>query len=387
MINKKRVIIVGSAYPLRGGGIATFNERLAKEFVDLGHDVEIETFKLQYPSFLFPGKTQYSDEAPPENLKITVSLNSINPFSWIKVGRRIRRKKPDIVLMRFWIPFMAPCLGTVAKIVKKNKFTKVISIVDNIIPHEKNITDKWLAKYFVNNVDAFITMSRSVLKELEEFDQLKPKKYTVHPLYDNFGESVNKKSALNNLQLSTEFKYILFFGFIRKYKGLDLLLNAMADDWIRSQNIKLLVAGEFYCDSQPYMDIIEKLNISDKVIMHNTFIPNSEVVNYFCAADIVVQPYINATQSGVTQVAYHFDKPMIVTDVGGLAEIVPHEKVGYVVGQRSSDVAESIIKFYEGNKEESFVENVKIEKKKYSWGRMIKVIEELFEMIDNDSKK
>ncbi len=377
MVNKKRVIIVGSAYPLRGGGIATFNERLAKEFVDQGHDVHIETFSLQYPSILFPGKTQYSEEDPPENLKINVSLNSINPLSWLKVGKRIKKLKPDLVIMRFWIPFMAPCLGTVARIIRKNNHTKVVSIIDNIVPHESHFSDKLLANYFVKNNDAFITMSRSVLKELETFDQLKPKKYTLHPLYDNFGAQISRSEALKKLNLSEDFKYILFFGFIRQYKGLDLVLEAMADDWIKSQNIKLIVAGEFYTDSKPYFDMIRDLGIEDKVVMSNDFIPNEEVVNFFCVADMVVQPYKTATQSGVTQVAYHFDKPMIVTNVGGLAEIVPHEKVGYVVDGKPEEIAKHLKSFYQNNKAPEFIGNIKEEKKKYSWSKMVEVIESL----------
>ncbi len=373
-MEKKRVIIVGSAYPLRGGGIATFNERLAKEFIDLGHDVHIETFSLQYPSILFPGKTQYSDEDPPKNLKINVSLNSINPFNWIKVGRRIRKMKPDLVVMRFWIPFMAPCLGTVAKIIRKNNFTKVVSIVDNIIPHETHFGDKLLANYFVKNVDAFVTMSRSVLNELKSFDQLKPKKYTLHPLYDNFGAPILRSEALKKLNLSEAYHYLLFFGFIREYKGLDLVMKAMADPWIKAQKIKLIVAGEFYTDPKPYHDLISELDITDKIVMSNDFIPNEEVVNYFCAADMVVQPYKTATQSGVTQVAYHFDKPMIVTDVGGLAEIVPHNKVGFVVSGEAPKIAESIRSFYNDERAAEFISNIKIEKSKYAWDKMIEVI-------------
>ncbi len=381
MMKPKRVVIVGSAHPLRGGGIATFNERLASEFVEQGYDLHIETFKLQYPSLLFPGKTQYSDEAAPENLKINVSLNSINPISWFKVGNRLRKLKPDLVVMRFWIPFMAPCLGTVAKIVRKNKHTRVIAIVDNIIPHEQHAGDRMLAHYFVKNVDAFVTMSRSVLKELESFDQIKPKKYTLHPLYDNFGTPVKKDMARQRLKLDEKTHYLLFFGFIRPYKGLDLLLKAMADEWLKTQPIKLIVAGEFYCDPKPYLDLIEQLNLNDKVIMHTDFIPNQEVVNYFCAADLVVQPYKTATQSGVTQIAYHFDKPMIVTNVGGLSETIPDQKVGYVVNVDPDEIALRIKTFFQENKSAEFMANIKEEKKKYSWSEMLHVFEKLYNSI------
>lgn len=381
MSEKKHVIIVGSAHPLRGGGIATFNERLAKEFIDLGYDLQIETFFLQYPSILFPGKTQYSEEAPPENIPINISINSINPFNWLNIGRRIKKIKPDLVVMRFWIPFMAPCLGTLAKLIRKNKHTKVISIVDNIIPHERHIGDKQLANYFVKNTDAFVTMSRSVLKELEMFDQQKPKRYTLHPLYDNFGEPISRGEAIQKIGLDPEFRYLLFFGFIRDYKGLDLVLKAIADDWFLKNKVKLIVAGEFYADSKPYHGLIEELAISDRVILRNDFIPNTEVVNYFCASDMVVQPYKTATQSGVTQVAYHFDKPMIVTNVGGLAEIVPHGKVGYVVEVNPEGIAHSIKDFYEQDRSAEFIANILDEKKKYSWGKMIDVIEELYESV------
>lgn len=376
MNEKRKIVIIGSAHPLRGG-LATYNERLAKAFMQKGDEVTIETFKLQYPSILFPGKTQYSDSPAPKDLHIEVSVNSINPFNWTKVGRKIRKQNPDIVIIKFWMPFMAPCFGKIARIVKKNKHTKVISIIDNIIPHEKRAGDRMLANYFVKTVDGFVAMSKSVLDDLETFDKQKPKVFCPHPLYDNFGEPISKEIAKQNLGLDASLKYILFFGFIRDYKGLDLLLEAFAKCAEKDKSLRLLVAGEFYTDSKPYFEIIKNHNLEGSVLMHNDFIPDEKVGDYFCAADIVVQPYKDATQSGVTQIAYHFNKPMIVTDVGGLAEIVPDGKVGFVVEPVINDIAEAIQRFYIEKKEEEFSKNSAVEKLKYSWDKMVEAIEEL----------
>jgi D-inositol-3-phosphate glycosyltransferase len=378
MTRKQKVILIGSAYPLRGG-LAAYNERLIREYLKMGADASIYTFSLQYPGFLFPGKTQYSAEPAPKDIPVKIKINSINPLNWLKVGNEIRKIKPDLVIVKFWMPFMAPCFGTICRIIRRNKHTKIISVIDNIIPHEKRPGDRLLAQYWVNSADGFIAMSRSVIDDLTSFFKTgnKPTLYCPHPLYDNFGESVSKAVAKQRLNLDDRFSYILFFGFIRDYKGLDLLIQAFADERIRNYRVKLIVAGEFYCDSKPYHDLIDQNGLIDRVIMSNDFIPDSEVVNYFCAADMVVQPYKSATQSGVTQIAYHFDKPMIITDVGGLAEFVPDGKVGYVVNPIPENIADAIIKFYEEKKEKEFSENAAIEKQKYSWEKMIEAIDKL----------
>ena len=377
----QKVVIIGSAWPLRGG-LATYNERLARAFLEKGADVEMYTFSLQYPGFLFPGKTQYSGEPAPDNLRIHVTINSINPFNWIRNGLKIRKSKPDLVIIKFWIPFIAPCLGTIARIIRSNHHSKVISIIDNIIPHEKRIGDRILGCYWVKSIQGFVAMSRLVLGDLESFDKLKPKAYCPHPLYDNFGAAIPKNEAKEQLDLNKNFNYLLFFGFIRDYKGLDLLLKAFADKRFRKLPLKLLVAGEFYTDPEPYEELIKTLDLNDCVIMSNDFIPDSEVYKYFCAADLVVQPYKHATQSGVTQIAYHFNRPMIITDVGGLAEFVPDGKVGYVVKPDAESIADAILKFYKEKKEAEFTENVILEKAKYSWDRMYETIENLSEELE-----
>lgn len=373
----KKVVIIGSAYPLRGGGITTFNERLARAYQDNGDDVTIFTFSLQYPSFLFPGTTQYSNEEPPEGLNIKITVNSINPITWLTTARQVIKLNPDIVIIRFWLPFMAPSLGTIARLIRRKSSARVIAITDNIIPHEKRIGDNFLAKYFVKSVDGFIAMSKSVLNDISLFNKSKPRAYYPHPLYDNFGAVVPKQDAINKLQLDPGTRYILFFGFIRDYKGLDILLEAMKSERLQLLNIKLLVAGEFYSNEEKYLKLINDYNLSQHIELRTQFIPNTEVYLYFCAADVVVQPYKHATQSGVTQIAYHFAKPMITTNVGGLSEMIPDGKVGFVVEPDAASIENAIYKFYNENREVEFIENVIEEKKRFSWEGLLKAIDKV----------
>ncbi len=372
MFNTK-IIILGPAYPLRGGGMTSFNERLARAFQQNGHTVTIYTFSLQYPGFLFPGTSQYSTEAAPKDLNIKVVINSINPFNWIKIGNRIRKERPDIIVVRYWIPFMGPCFGTVLRMAKKNKLSKIVCIADNIIPHEKRFGDKPFTKYFIKPVDAFITMSKKVLIDLQTFTTAKPAKYVAHPLYDNFGEKISKQQARKNLAIENNQKIILFFGFIRKYKGLDILLDAMAILKPAVPDLKLLIAGEYYDDPKIYEQQIQRLNLQNNLILRTGFIPDSEIKNYLCAADVVVQPYRNATQSGVTPLAYHFEIPMIVTDVGALADMVPDGKAGLVAEPTAASIAEKIVQYFKTG-ESHFLPYLIEEKKKYSWDIMVKEI-------------
>ena len=368
----KKVIIIGSAWPLRAGGLATFNERLAKQFMEEGFDTSIYTFSLQYPSFLFPGSTQLSNEPAPAHLKIKACINSINPFNWLKVGNELRKIKPNYIVVRFWMPFFGPCLGTILKLVNRNKFTQIICIADNVIPHEKRMGDTLLTKYFFSSIHRFVTMSEKVNQDLKTFTQ-KPSINIVHPIYDNFGDILSKEEARKHLALPINEKIILFFGFIRKYKGLDLLLEAMNNANIREANIKLLIAGEFYDNKDEYDLIIAKYNLANSLYLRTQFIDNSEVKYYLSAADFVIQPYKNATQSGVTPLAYHFEKPMLVTSVGGLANLVPHMKVGIVTEPNADSIAAGIMKLYELG-ETHFLKHLCEEKKKFSWEHLTTAI-------------
>lgn len=375
-----KIIILGPAHPFRSGGITSFNERLASAFIKEGHSCDIWSFTLQYPSFLFPGKTQYSTAPPPQGITIIPKVNSINPFNWLKVGKELSAAKPDIVVVRFWLPFMGPALGTILRKVKKNRHTKVIAITDNVIPHEKRPGDKPFTKYFLKSCDAFITMSDKVLNDLRQFESTKPARLVMHPLYDNFGQPVSKAEARAKLGLDANARILLFFGFIRKYKGLDLLLEAMADEKVRGQNIQLLVAGEFYEDEKPYQEKIDELGIRDRLLLRTGFIPDEEVRYFLCCADVVVQPYRNATQSGVTPLAYHFEKPMIVTNVGGLPALVPDGKAGLVCEPEAASIANAITRFYELGAD-YFIPHLRTEKLKYSWDKLVNSILQLAEEI------
>jgi glycosyltransferase involved in cell wall biosynthesis len=368
------VVIIGPAYPLRGG-LATFNQRLAQEFISQGHSCEIISFSLQYPSLLFPGKTQLSNDPAPAGIRILSMINSINPINWMQTGRFLKKEKPDLIVVRFWIPFMGAALGTILRQVKKNCHTKIICIADNIIPHESRPGDKALTKYFLKACDSFITMSEKVMQDLKQFQPNKPAKLVRHPLYDSFGEKLSKEEARKHLSLEASAKIILFFGFIRKYKGLDLLLQAMADENL-GKEIKLLVAGEFYEDAHPYFELVKQLKLENRVIMQNKFIPDSEVRYYLSAADCVVQPYRNATQSGVTPLAYHFEKPMIVTNVGGLPDLVPDNKAGLVCEPHPASIADAIRRFYQLG-EDYFIPHLRNEKSKYAWSNLTSAIFDL----------
>ncbi len=361
------LVIIGPGWPLRGG-LAAFDEQLANTFNEKGIASRIETFSLQYPSFLFPGTSQYTTNPAPKDILIHAGINSMNPFNWIKIGLKLKREKPDLIIVRYWIPFLAPCLGTICRIAKSNKHSKVIALVDNMIPHEKRWGDSLLTSYFAKSVNGFLTMSNKVAADVKKFSTL-PISLSPHPIFNHFGAAITKKEARHLIGIGLEEKVILFFGFIRQYKGLDVLLKAMASDLIKANGIKLLIVGEFYEDAMPYHDLIETLGLKENIILHTEFVPDNEVKNYVCAADFIIQPYRNATQSGVTPLAYHFEIPMLVTNVGALADAVPNGKVGVVVEPNANSIAEGIDMLYQ-NGPTFYAKNIKEEKKKYSWSTM-----------------
>jgi len=371
----KQVVILGPAHPLRGG-IAHFNDRLARAFQEEQYRVKLISFTLQYPSFLFPGTSQFTDAPPPAGLDIENRINSINPISWIKTGVYLKKMKPDLLIVRFWLPFMGPALGTILRIVKRNRHTHVVCLADNIIPHEPRFGDQLFTKYFLKPCDAFVTMSEKVRQDAIKLVGNKPVEMVPHPLYDDFGAIVSKEEARlflqtqKNLAIESQEPLLLFFGFIRSYKGLDLLLEAMS---LLQKPMKLLIAGEFYEDGEKYLELIKKLNLTEQVLLQTSFIPDTEVKYYLCAADLLVQPYRKATQSGVTPLAYHFNIPMVVTRVGGLPELVPHGKAGLVADPNAKAIAQAIEEFFQqdaGN----FSTFIQEEKKKYAWSEMVKAL-------------
>ncbi|WP_367390049.1 glycosyltransferase [Lewinella sp. LCG006] len=373
--SSKHILLLGPAYPYRGG-LAAFNERLAYALQAAGYRVSLVTFTLQYPDFLFPGNTQYAEDPAPEGLVITRKINAVNPLNWWKVGRALRQLHPDVVIAAYWMPFMAPCLGTILRQFDA-KQTKRIGLVHNIIPHERRPGDQVLSRYFTGACDGFMTLSTSVKEELADFSTA-PVRTSPHPIYDTYGEQVEQQTAREHLGLDKDGRYLLFFGYIRAYKGLELLLEAMADSRVRELGVTLILAGEYYGNQAHYENLMATLGIEDRVVAHTSFIANDQVKYYFGAADLVVQPYKTATQSGISQLAYHFEKPMIVTRVGGLPEIVPHGEAGYVIDQDAAELADAVLDFYQNEKAVSLKEGVARMKQQFSWTVFTATLEELF---------
>lgn len=369
-----KVIILGTAWPYRGG-LATFNERLARQFVSEGHEVELYTFTLQYPSFLFPGKTQYTNEPAPADLTIRRVLNSCNPINWLRVGHAIRKAAPDMLICCYWMSFFAPAFGLVSRIARRNERTRCIALVHNMIPHEPNILDKLFAPYFVASQDGFVALSESVVGDIEKVESQtsrvkRPKTFSPHPIYDHYGERMSKEEACKALGLPADKDYMLFFGLVRAYKGLDLLLGAFGCIKDQLPNLQLIIAGEFYEDEDKYRAQIAQLGLADRVIIRNEFIPDGDLRKYFGAADLIVQPYKTATQSGVTQVAFHFEKPMLVTNVGGLGEIVHDHQMGYACDPTAESIAADVLDYYQNDRQQAFTAYLQKEKTKYAWSSM-----------------
>lgn len=369
-----KIAIIGTAYPMRGG-IAQYNSILFR-YLSEKNDVKVFSFRRQYPEFLFPGKTQYETGEPafkiPEDKNI-ISVDSVNPFNWFFTALKVRKENPDLLIFKYWIPFFAPCFFTISFFVKLFRKTKVLFICDNVIPHERRFGDKFFTKLVFTVVDYFIVQSKTVEEDLRKFNKSsKPYKLSPHPLYNIFGEKVEKSVARKfieenyNIEFNTD-KVILFFGYVRKYKGLMYLIQAM-EQAVKKENIKLLVAGEFYEDENPYRQKINELGLEKDILLISDFMPDERVRYFFSACDCLVLPYTDATQSGIVQIAYYYDKPVIVTDVGGLSEVVISEKTGIVISPRNvNQIEEAIERFYKGNLENIFSDNIKEEKKKYSW--------------------
>lgn len=375
-----KVLIIGPAHPFRGG-ISDFNEALGKAFTSQNNEVTLLSFKKQYPNFLFPGKTQKRTHEAQHNLNVVSQIHAYNPFNWFKTRKWIKNHAPDLILVRFWTPFMGPALGSILKGIKKT--IPVIAITDNIIPHETKMWDRVFTRYFLKRISACITLSKSVADDLEKFNFKLPVRTTPHPIYNHFGEQINKNEARVKLGIDAKGPMVLFFGLVRAYKGLDLLLQALQDKRLSEMKVTLLLAGEFYDKKEKYQQHLKQLQDENRLIMKEYFIPDDEVAAIFCASDLVTQTYHTATQSGVTQIAYHFNRPMLVTNVGGLPEMVPNGKVGYVVEKDPNEIANAIAGFFESMAEDKFYDNIIKEKEKYSWERFVDVINEMYKKLQS----
>lgn len=369
-----KIIIVGTAYPYRGG-VSSFNHSLARQLIADGNDVEIVTY-----SHLDNGNRRMSGDSAPDGLKITRMINSVNPFTWDKTASYIKKSHSEEVIFSYTDAKTSVCMGKIAQKLNGSAEVKRVAIVKDMIPDESGVLDRILPYRFARNVDGFVYVSKGIEEDIEHFEKTpKPKKYSNMPINVPYGGRISREEALSQLSLDPEYRYLLFFGYIRPYKGVDLLLEAFADERIRNYKVKLLIAGEFKDYIQPYIDIIRKTKLEDHLEMRTGFIDNSEVSKYFSAADMVVQTYKKPRESGVTQMAYYFEKPMLVTNVKKLADVVPNGVVGYVVEPNAKDIADAIIDFYENSRREEFERNVAVEKEKFSWVNLAKTIETLFD--------
>jgi glycosyltransferase involved in cell wall biosynthesis len=374
------IVYISTFFPLRGG-IAHFNSLLYQKFTERGHTVKAITFSRQYPKLLFPGKTQdeQGTEAEAYKTNAEILLDSINPFTWIRTAFRAMSHQPDMILFKYWIPFFAPCYFTIALFVRLFSKAKVIYILDNFKPHEKRFGDGvllWLATRFTHG---YIAMSELVERDLRAYLPNAVYEKSPHPIYNIFGDAIPKADARKKLGLDASKKILLFFGYIRKYKGLDVLLDAMPHLVKELPDVQLLVVGEFYGDEADYRKKIAALNLPLEAIkVFSDYVPNDKVGEYFSAADVAVLPYRSATQSGIVQIAYQFGRPCIVTNVGGLSEVVIDGKTGFVIEPNSPQaITNSVKKFYDGAYESEFARHITEEKKKYSWDNFAAALETL----------
>lgn len=372
-----RIAYLSTFYPFKGG-IAQFNASLYKAFAEKGHEVKAFTFSLQYPGFLYPGKSQYV--SPDENVEKIDSieiLNTINPFSYIKTVKKIKEFAPDLLIMKFWLPFFGPSLGYVSKRVGKK--AKVIAILDNVIPHEKRIFDRTFTRYFLKRCHGYMVMSEVVQNDLLKFRPNAKYIFCEHPLFSHFGDKMPMAEARKKLGLRDDSKVLLFFGLIREYKGLDVLINAFST---LDKSYELIIAGEAYTGFEKYQKLIDESPLKQNIHLYNRYIPDHEVPLFFSSADVSVLPYRSATQSGITSISFHFELPVIATDVGGLKEIVQPGKYGLIVSKpEPEDIALEIKRYFEQNLREKFSREILQKKTENSWANFAEKIAELYKSI------
>ncbi len=374
---RMKIAFLSPFYPYRGG-IAQSSALLLRSF-EQRHEVLPFNFSRQYPGLLFPGKTQ---RVPPDDTadRITAEpvLDSINPLTWFRAARRIAAPKPDILLMRFWMPFFGPSLGTVAARLRR-KGVLALSILDNVTPHEPRPGDRWLLRYFLNRNDGFVALSQTVAEDLLRYRP--DARYVVypHPVYDHFPPPVDRDAACARLGVPPDKRVLLFFGFIREYKGLDIVLEALArlpDEYV------LLIAGEVYGSFQKYAEIIDRNGLAPKIVSHLRYIRDEEVPLFFSAADLAVLPYKSATQSGIAQIACHYRLPAVVTRVGGLTEMVEDGVTGMVIERPDAKLlAAQIETYFRENWKPRFAAALEERRRRYTWAGLAQTIEEFAEQL------
>lgn len=375
-LDNKKIILIGPVYPYKGG-ISHYTGQMYKALVK-SHDVEMISYKMQYPKLLF--KKEQRDYAN-DSFKIDSAkymINTANPVNIIKTARYIKSQKPDMVIIQWWHPYFAPCYKLLQMFMGKQN---LVFVCHNVFPHERFPLDKMLTKLVLAKGTHFIVHAEKEAKELSKIKENASYKVTPHPTYEMFQlQQMTKEQARKQLKMENEKKVLLFFGFVREYKGLKHLLRAMPYIMSRLENVELMVVGDFGENRQEYMDIIDELNIKDNIRLIDGYIPDQEVQQYFTASDLVVLPYESATQSGIVQIAFGLERPVIVTEVGGLPDVVDHGVTGYVVEPcNPKALAEAVIEYYINNVEEKFTESIRQQAYRFSWDRMREVIEAFIE--------
>jgi len=371
-----KIVLIGPIYPYRGG-IAHFSEALFRRLEQRSHEVRAITFTRQYPGFLFPGRSQY-EEAPVEHpAPSTRIIDSLNPITWFKAVRQVVRWGSNVAIIPYWTPFLAPALCAIAWHLRVRGVT-VLALVHNALPHERLPGARVLGGMFLRTAQGCIIMSEGVGRDLDLLGVDGPRKLLNHPVYDKFGPLVAQDQARAELGISSNVPVLLFFGFIRAYKGLHVLLESMPRIIDALPSVRLIIAGEFYEEEELYRTTIESEDLKEHILLRAAYIPKEDVGKYFGAADVVVQPYTRATQSGVAQVAFHFEKPLIMSDVGGLAEVVGHQEAGLIVPPNDPDaLSEAVIRFFEKGWRPRLTEGVRRRKQAHSWENFCEAIESM----------
>lgn len=379
--NKKRIVMIGPVYPFKGG-ISHYTGAMSK---NLAKDFEIFTvsYKMQYPKILFKSEQKDFDN---DTLKIHDTkylINTANPFNWINSARKIKKLKPDYIIMQWWHPYFSPCYTGLSMLTSK---IPKIFVCHNVFPHERFPLDKFLTRTVLKKGKAYITHSAMDAEDLKSIVAAPNYETTVLPVHNSFKmKNLTKSQSRLAADVSEDKKILLFFGFVREYKGLRHIINAMPEIVKYDSNIRLMIVGEFRSDKENYLEQIKKLDVGNNIDIVDGYIPDSGIEKYFAASDLIVLPYESATQSGIVQIAYGFEKPVIATDVGGLPEVVSDGKTGYIVEPKNPKaLAEAVIRFFDENRSEEFTENVRKEAYRYSWDRMNEAVVRLTEKIDNE---
>jgi glycosyltransferase involved in cell wall biosynthesis len=364
--------------PFRGG-IPQFAASSWKALVDAGHEVQAISFIRQYPATLLPGKPQYDPVPPPTPGPVLRRIDSVLPWTWLSTAREIVDFAPDILLFHHSTPFFAPAFGAILRSTRRSlPDVKSFSLVHSAIPHERRPFDTRLNRWFLSQNNGYIVLSEEVERDLWRLGMRQSVKRIHHPVYDRFGPAPSRAEAREHLGIADDTPLILFFGYVRPYKGLQVLLEAITEVRHSVHELRLIVAGEFHVSEKACRDQIARLGIARAVDIRNEFLPDDDVATLFAACDVVVQPYLATTQSGVAQIAFHFEKPMILTDVGGLAEIVQDGRAGMLVPPNDPDaLADAIQRFFDEDLAGALSEGVRARKAEFSWGRLVEALESL----------